>query len=172
MWPERRPCRGSGSLPAKRPAARASRHLFAPAFQIGLQLVAVAQQEGVGAGGEVPLPGSFAAALHGAALGHPLRQPAVQHRHVAVPEVAKGPPDPRRAPDAALVVDQVAQTVAQPELADLGGELHRRGQHVGQRAVAVGDIVDVEEHGPGDVVLLVLVARVQALRLAGSSWHR
>src|SRR3546814_3131293 len=78
-----------------------------------------------------------------------LRQAAVEHGDLLMAEIAEGPPDARRAEDAALVVDHEAQAVAEAELAHLRREDVRRRQHVGQRAGGILDRVDVEEHGAG-----------------------
>ena len=58
--------------------------------------------------------------------------------------------------------------VAQAQLADQGRELLRARQHMGQGVLAVGDLVDVEEYGAGNVPGFVRGACVAVLRRQGS----
>ena len=72
-----------------------------------------------------------------------------------VAEDPEGPPDARRREQALLVVDDHPVAVADPHLAHAGDELLHRRQHMRQRRVLVGDVVDIEEPGTGDVPLVV-----------------
>jgi hypothetical protein len=62
------------------------------------------------------------------------------------------------------VVDHDLVAVAEAELADARRELFRRRQHVRQRARRVGDLVDIEEHGAGNVLLHELGLGIALLR--------
>src|SRR2546425_4822353 len=68
-------------------------------------------------------------------------------------EGAERPPDARRADDATRVVDDDAIGVRDPQPADALRELPRAREHVRQGRAQVGDLVDVEERGAGDVRL-------------------
>src|SRR3546814_17399608 len=84
---------------------------------------------GVHAWREVALLGTRLAFLDRPPFVQPLRQAAVEHGDLLVPEGAEGPPYARRAEDAALVVDHQPQAVAEAEPAHLRGEDVRRRHH-------------------------------------------
>src|SRR3546814_7696707 len=84
--------------------------------------------QGVHAWREVALLGTRLAFLDRPPVVQPLRQAAVEHGDLLVPEGAEGPPYARRAEDAALVVDHQPQAVAEAEPAHLRGEDVRRRQ--------------------------------------------
>ena len=71
---------------------------------------------------------------------------------------AEHPPGAGGGEKAVLVVADDAVTIAEAEAADARGELLRRGQHVGQVDGGVGDVVDIEEPGAGDVVGVIGLA--------------
>jgi hypothetical protein len=87
-----------------------------------------------------------------AAFGLPLRQAAVEHRHLVMAEDAEHPPGARRRIEPVAVVDDHVLAVADAHLAHARGEFLRRRQHVGQGIVGVGDLVDVEEERARDVL--------------------
>ena len=92
-------------------------------------------------------------------IGYPPRFPgrksAIKNDDVLVAHGAERPPYARRGEDAVVVVDDNTRAIADPKLAHAGGEFLRRGQHVRQAAVGVGDVVDVEEDGAWDAALVV-----------------
>ena len=79
------------------------------------------------------------------ALGHPAVQPAVEHAHLVVAEMAEHPPQPGR--DVVGVVDDDQRVVVDAERADLAGEQVRRGHHVHIGGILVGDAIEVDEAG-------------------------
>ena len=86
-----------------------------------------------------------------AALGLPFRQAAIQHRDIGLAHQPEGPPDPRRRENARPVVDDDLMAIAhahRPHPAD--EHLGWRG-HVRQAGPLVGDLVNVEEPGAGNV---------------------
>ena len=164
MWPPRRPARGSGASPRKRLAARASticsRLLSISAFTSSTERTSVLSSRAV----KWRSRGGVGSSVTGPALGHPFRQAAVEHRHVLVAHGAEHPPHAAGAGHRRGVVDHDLVAVAQPELAHARGELLRRGQHVRQRARGVGDLVDVEEHRAGNVLVGELRLGIALLR--------
>ena len=90
-----------------------------------------------------------------AAGGAPGVEAAIEHGDIAMAHGAEHPPDARGCEEAVLVVADHAMAIAEAEPADARGKLLRRRQHVGQGAVGVGDIVDVEEARAGNVVGVV-----------------
>ena len=92
-------------------------------------------------------------------LGDPLRETTGQDPDIVVAENAKHPPDPAcgHAP-AGAVVGNDPVLAANTEPAHMRRELLRRRQHMWQRALAVRDLVDVEEGCAGNVVLFVILA--------------
>ena len=95
--------------------------------------------------------GSMRPCLERAFLGAPLLQPALQNLDVRRAKEAQRPPDPGGADERGRVIDDEAHAVAKAELSRRAGEILGRGKHMRQASRMVGDGVDVEENGPGDV---------------------
>ena len=138
------------------PARAGVEYLFPVRVEIGLDLRDVAHELGPESRAKRSRRRSGGAAAQRPALGTPLRQPAVEHGDGLVTEDAERPPHAAGGDAVPAPVDHHPVAVADPERADRPGERVRRGQHVGQRAPRVLDLVDVEEDGPGDVGLQVL----------------
>ena len=138
---------------AGREAARRTRvqHLLAPRREVVAHRRQVAHEPGPQRRLEGAALGLRLAGLERPPLGLPLGEAAVEHGDRIVAERAERPPHPRRAHDATRVIDDDAVVGTDAERADRGRERLRRRQHVRQRGRAVGDHVDVEERGAGDV---------------------
>jgi hypothetical protein len=67
---------------------------------------------------------------------------------------------PRRAEQALGVIDHDARAVADAHAAHARGKFLRRRQHVGQGALGVGNLVDIEEHGARNMLLEIFLPRV------------
>ena len=111
--------------------------LFATGLQRLSHLVQVAHQVSAVAGREMAFARRGGDVLDRPAFGDPLGQAAVEHDHVLMAHGPEGPPDAGGRPQAQLVVDDHAGAVAEAQLADPRGELHRAGQHVGKRRSGV-----------------------------------
>ncbi len=113
-------------------------------------------------GGEMTMAMGMAAALGRPALGDPFHEAAVEDRDIMSAERLQHPPGPRRRVQRAVVVDDDAIAVADPQRLHPAGELVRRREHVRGRIVRIGDLVDVEEDRAGDVRRLIFRPRVAA----------
>ena len=126
MWPERRPWRGSGAVPSKRAAARASTicaallpiRPFTSATSRTSSALSMAVKWR-------SLRAARLAVLERAALGLPFLQAAVQHAHVLVAHGAEHPPHARRRVEALAVVGDDVHAVADAHLLHAAGELAR-----------------------------------------------
>ena len=99
----------------------------------------------------------------GMALALPLRQAAVQHAYVLHAHDAEGPPHACGAEQSGRIVDDDARAVADAHAPHARGELLRRRQHMGQVALGVGDLVDVEEQRARNMLREIFGTRVPAL---------
>ena len=141
-------------LGADKTAVRARvEHLLAAAREVCAHLLEIAHEAPAKTGRVAAPPGRGQARLDGPTLGAPLREAPVENGDPPMAEGAERPPDARRADDATRVVDDDAIGVRDPQPADALRELPRAREHVRQGRAQVGDLVDVEEHGAGDVRL-------------------
>ena len=152
MWPLRMPARGSGTAPVKRPAARASSTSSRRVCDIAEHVADAAQARRPVIGTKGRGPGAArVAGLDRPALPHPFRQAAIQHGRLVVAEQAHQPPAARGRSQTLLVVEHDARVVADAQGAEQLGEPPRRGNHVRQVRIGVGDLIDVEIAGAGNV---------------------
>ena len=170
MRPERRPWRGSGAVPSKRAAARASticaallaiRPLTSPTSRTSSALSMAVKWRSPRRRG---LP-----VLEGTAFRLPFLEAAVQDAHLLVAHGAEHPPHARRRVEALAVVGDDVHAVADAHLLHAAGELLRRRQHVRQGRLVVGDVVDVEEQRARNVLGQVFGLGVA---LGGRQVHR
>ena len=99
--------------------------------------------------------------LCGAVFILPFGEPTIEHRHIIDSHGAERPPHTgRRSGNAVTVIDNNAHAVADPHLAHAGRELDRARQHVRERALAVGNLVDVEKDGARNARLEVFLIGV------------
>src|SRR5690606_22799836 len=73
---------------------------------------------------------------------------------------AESPPDAGGAEETLLVIDNDGHVFADAQLADGIGKFGRRGEHVGQVCRVIGDVVDVEGAGAGQVARAIFFLRV------------
>ena len=91
------------------------------------------------------------AVLERPSFGDPFRQAASEDTDVLDPISAQRPPDPRRSVEAQEIVDDEAHAVAESERGHLLGQHVRLRQHVRQGRAEIGDRVDVEIDGAGNM---------------------
>src|SRR5690606_28875451 len=134
--------------------------LLTPGLEIAPHLLSIAQLSPVETSSEMPCHRDDRAVVHWAALGLPLWQAAIENGDFLMAEDAKAPPDSRGGKEAAAVIDDDPVAIAQPEAAHLAGENLRGREHVGQGAVRILDLVDVEEDGSRNMLGLIFGPRV------------
>jgi len=148
---------------AAEPLRRAGVHdLLAAQLHHRRDLRHVAHQACVAVRGEVAVARDGRDVLQRAALGAPFRQAAVEHGHVGMAEHPEHPPHPRGGEQPRAVIDHHAMPVADPHPPHPADEFLDRRQHVRQRRLGVGDLVDVEELRAGDVRPGIFRLRVAA----------
>src|SRR5579859_1002918 len=80
----------------------------------------------------------------------PGAEPAIEKIDIFRPKRFEGPPCSRAGKDAFLLVDDDVHLVANPKRRHVAGKNIGWGQHVGQRAGAVGKLFDIEENCAGN----------------------
>lgn len=128
----------------------------------GRDLGDVAHQMRLALDGDVAVAHHRRHVLGLAPLGQPFGQAAVQNRDVGLAHQPEQPPDAGGREQPRGIVDHHVMAVAHAHGAQPRDELLGRRGHVRQRRAAVGDLVDVEEAGGGDVGGGVFGPRVAA----------
>src|SRR5260221_9469314 len=97
-------------------------------------------------------------------LALPLWQSVIKNKRVVMSRCTQHPPSARCRIDSGAVIHNDGVSVAKSELSHPARELRRRSEHVRQRVVVVGEIVNIEKHGTGYVRGIVFKSRI-SLRL-------
>src|SRR5215469_14483022 len=148
MWPERSPGRGSGALPAKRSAERAS------------TTWALSSASAMRTSSSSATAATFISAVNFLAFGlaSPLssaRPSAFQHMNGFGAENPKRPPHPGRGKQWTVVVNDHRGVVVDAERADCVAELGRAWQHMRQLGRMVADRFYIEEHRARNMSVLI-----------------
>ena len=144
IWPELMPGRGSGIVPAKRPAERASKnlpmsrnHLLHLREILHCFLVEGGVKDGWGA--------MNLSRVHGETGFDPSVESAIEKVDILRSEGPEGPPCSGCGEDAFLLVDDDVMLIADSKSRHVAGKDIGRRQHVGQRIGVVGERFDIKE---------------------------